>query len=89
MIRIFVLEKDAGCTKKAGISALSEYSLLSDNPYPTYAVTKKEITDLGIKAAKQVKLTDDVGCVILEILKEKKMNISVIGLGYVGCVMYH
>ena len=67
VIRRFVLREDAGCIKKAGISALSEYSLLSDNPYPTYAVTKKEITDLGIKAAKQVKLTDDVGCVILEL----------------------
>lgn len=67
VIRRFVLKEDAGCIKKAGISALSEYSLLSDNPYPTYAVTKKEITDLGIKAAKQVKLTDDVGCVILEL----------------------
>lgn len=67
VIRIFVLEKDAGCTKKAGISALSEYSLLSDNPYPTYAVTKKEIADLGMKATKQVKMTDDVGCVVLEL----------------------
>lgn len=67
VIRRFVLEKDFECTKKAGISALCEYSLLSDNLYPTYAITKREVSDLNIKAARQVQLTDDVGCVILEL----------------------
>lgn len=67
VIRRFILKEDVACAKKAGISALCEYSLLTDNQYPTYAVTKKEIADLGIKAAKQVRLTDDVGCVVLEL----------------------
>lgn len=67
VIRRFILKEDVACTKKAGISALCEYSLLSDNPYPTYAVAKTEMADLGIRAAKQVKLSDDVGCVILEL----------------------
>lgn len=67
VIRKFILKEDIGCTKKAGISALCEYSLLSDNPYPTYAVAKKEMSDLGIKSLRQVELTDDVGCVILEL----------------------
>ena len=67
VIRRFVLNTDIDCPKKAGISALCEYSLLSDNNYPTYAVTKKEIADSGIKAARQVQLTDDVGCVVLEL----------------------
>ena len=67
VIRRFVLKEDVGCAKKAGITALCEYSLLSDNPYPTYAVTKKEISDLRIKDARQVQLTDDVGCVVLEL----------------------
>ena len=67
VIRRFVLKEDAACTKKAGISALCEYSLLEDNHYPTYGVTKKEIADIGVKAAKQVQLTDDVGCVVLEL----------------------
>ena len=67
VIRRFILKEDAGCTNKAGISALCEYSLLSDNQYPTYAVTKKEIAELGIKTARQVQLTEDVGCVVLEV----------------------
>lgn len=67
VIRKFILKEDIGCTKKAGISALCEYSLLSDNPYPTYAVAKKEMSDLVIKSLRQVELTDDVGCVILEL----------------------
>lgn len=41
VIRRFILRKDMKLEKKAGISALCEYSLLSDNAYPTYAVTKK------------------------------------------------
>ena len=38
--------------KKAGITALCEYSLISDNDFPTYAITKKEITEIGIKKMK-------------------------------------
>lgn len=67
VIRRFELCEDIGCGKKAGISALCEYSLLSDNRYPTYAVVKKEVSDLGIKNARQVHLTDEVGCVVLEL----------------------
>ncbi len=40
-LMIFTLEK------KAGITALCEYSLLSDNDFPTYGVTKKELADTG------------------------------------------
>ena len=54
VIRKFVLREDIKLEKKAGISALCEYSLLSDNVYPTYAVTKKELKDSGVKAEKQV-----------------------------------
>ena len=53
--------------KKAGISALCEYSLLSDNDYPTYAVTKKEIAEVGIKKMKQAQLGAKIGCVVLEL----------------------
>ena len=66
-VEIRMKELEALKQAKAGISALCEYSLLSDNNYPTYAVTKKEIADSGIKAARQVQLTDDVGCVVLEL----------------------
>jgi hypothetical protein len=53
--------------KKAGISALCEYSLLSDNVYPTYAVTKKELKDSAVKVEKQVSELEEIGCVVLEL----------------------
>ena len=43
VIRRFVLREDMKLEKKAGISALCEYSLLSDNVYPTYAVNKERV----------------------------------------------
>ena len=53
--------------KKAGISALCEYSLLSDNVYPTYAVTKKELKASGVKMEKQAGKLEEIGCVVLEL----------------------
>lgn len=67
VIQRFVLCEDMNLAKKAGISALCEYSLLSDNTYPTYAVTKKEITDSGIKLVRQVGTSEEIGCVVLEL----------------------
>ena len=46
---------------------MCEYSLLSDNKYPTYAVTKKEIVESGIKKMKQAHPGEEIGCVILEL----------------------
>ena len=67
VIRRFVLRKDMKLEKKAGISALCEYSLLSDNVYPTYAVTKKELKDSAVKVEKQVSELEEIGCVVLEL----------------------
>ena len=67
VIRRFVLCEDIELDKKAGISALCEYSLLSDNDYPTYAVTKKEIKDSGVKTARQAGASEEIGCVVLEL----------------------
>ena len=67
VIRRFILRKDMNLEKKAGISALCEYSLLSDNAYPTYAVTKKELKASGVKEEKQVSALEEIGCVILEL----------------------
>lgn len=67
VIRRFILCEDVKFHKIAGISALSEYSLLSDNDYPTYAVTKKEITDSGVKMVRQVGKSEEIGCVVLEL----------------------
>ena len=53
--------------KKAGMSVLCEYSLLSDNAYPTYAVTKKEIAGVDVKKMKQAHLGDEIQCVVLEL----------------------
>lgn len=67
MIRKFVLREDIKLEKKAGISALCEYSLLSDNAYPTYAVTKKKLKASGVKMEKQASVSEDIGCVVLEL----------------------
>jgi hypothetical protein len=67
VIARFELQEDIKLGKKAGISALCEYSMLSDNEYPTYAITKKEMTDIGIKKMKQVRVGEEIGCVVLEL----------------------
>ena len=67
VIRRFVLREDMKIEKKAGISALCEYSLLSDNVYPTYAVTKRELKASGVKVEKQVSELEEIGCVVLKL----------------------
>jgi hypothetical protein len=67
VIARYELSEDIKLEKKAGISALCEYSLLSDNEYPTYAITKREIAESGIKNMRQVHLGEEVGCVVLEL----------------------
>ncbi len=67
VIARYELREDLLLDKKAGITALCEYSLLSDNDYPTYAITKKEITNTGIKKMKRVRRGEDIGCVVLEL----------------------
>lgn len=63
----YELQEDIKLERKAGISALCEYSLLSDNEYPTYAITKKEIVASGIKKMKQARPGEEKGCVVLEL----------------------
>lgn len=67
VIARYELREDIHLAKKAGITALCEYSLLSDNDYPTYAITKKEITKTGIKKMKRVCRGEEIGCVVLEL----------------------
>lgn len=67
VIQRFILRKDACLNSLAGISALSEYSLLSDNRYPTYAVTKKELKNCGLKTEQMAGFGEDAGCVVLEL----------------------
>lgn len=79
VIARYELREDIRLQKKAGISALCEYTLLSDNEYPTYAITKKEITESGVKNMKQVHPGEEIGCVVLELgyfidFKDKKIE---------------
>lgn len=67
VIARYELREDLLLDKKAGITALCEYSLLSDNDYPTYAITKKEISEMGIKKMKRVCRGEEIGCVVLEL----------------------
>lgn len=67
VIKRYVFSKDINLNKEAGISALCEYSLLSDNNYPTYAVTKKELKESGVRTVRQADLSEEIGCVVLEL----------------------
>lgn len=63
----YELLEDIKLKKKAGISALCEYSLLCDNEYPTYAITKREMSESGIKKMRLVHHGEEIGCVVLEL----------------------
>ncbi len=67
VIRRFVLKEDLKLDKLAGISALCKYSLLEDNDYRTYAVTKDVLAEYQIKDAQQVRRGEEIGCVVLEL----------------------
>lgn len=67
VIKVFRLNEDVKLPLKAGISALSEYSMLADNNYPTYAIEKKGIASSGIRDMKQAGRNEDVGCLVYEV----------------------
>ena len=67
IIRRFCLQDDIQLHEMAGISALSEYSMLSDNDYPTYAVLKKDIKEKGILQNKEAAKGEKIGCVVFEV----------------------
>ena len=67
VITRFQLAEDIHLDKKAGISALCEYSMLSDNTYPTYAVTKNELRDANIKQIRKISAGEEIVCEVLEL----------------------
>lgn len=67
VIATFDLIEDMRLKNKAGISALCEYSMLEDNAYPTYAITKKEMQGLQINKMQFVPKGEEIGCVIQEL----------------------
>lgn len=68
LVREYYLERDLpNISIKSGISGLAELSMLEDNSYPTYAVTKYEIKDKGIDQERQIPRDEIPGCVVQEI----------------------
>lgn len=63
----FRLAEDVKLEKKAGMSALCDYSMLSDNAYPTYAVVKNELKETKIKQLRQISGGEEIGCEVLEL----------------------
>ncbi len=68
LLREYRLEhKFPGKFRKSGISALAEMSLLGDNVYPTYGITKYDIRKEGIDREKEVPIGEEPGCIIQEL----------------------
>ena len=67
VIKRYDLKEDIHLKKRAGISALCDFSLLEDNSYPTYAVTKKELSETGIAKMKRIQMGEEIGCTVLEL----------------------
>ncbi len=66
LLQEYYLEQDLpGRLLKSGISALAEYSMLGDNEYRTYAITKSQLSDYDLK--KQVPKGEKPGCVVQEL----------------------
>lgn len=67
VITRYEFTEDVRLQKKAGITALCEYSMLEDNPYPTYAITKKDLQEFHPKHFKQALDGEEKGSVVLEV----------------------
>ena len=67
VIRRFELTEDAGLEFKAGLSALAELSLLSDNECPVYGVSKKDLSASGVKDFQKAGWQDEKKSIVLEL----------------------
>ena len=67
VIKKYEFMEDVSLENKAGITALCEYSMLEDNVYPTYAITKKDLKNFDIKSFRQVSVGEEKGCMVLEL----------------------
>lgn len=67
VITRYELSVDLKLKLKAGVSALCEYTLLEDNHYPTYAITKKDSALQSVKTMRQATNGDEIACVVLEL----------------------
>ena len=67
VIAKYELRDDVHLQKKAGMTALCKYSLLTDNVYPTYGITKKELSKTDVRKMNKVRRGEEIGCVVLEL----------------------
>ncbi len=67
VITKYELVEDIMLSQKAGITALCEYSMLADNFYPTYGITKKDLREANLRSFRQASGDDEIGCVVLEL----------------------
>ena len=67
VINIFYINDNLNLPVFGGMSALAEYSMISDNKYPTYVVAKKDIKDLVLKDRLVDIKKDEPGCIIQEV----------------------
>lgn len=67
VLNIFYINDNLKLPVFGGMSALAEYSMISDNKYPTYVVAKKDIKDLALKDRLVDINKDEPGCIIQEV----------------------
>ena len=67
VINIFYINDNLNLPVFGGMSALAEYSMISDNKYPTYVVEKKDIKDLALKDRLVDIKKDEPSCIIQEV----------------------
>lgn len=68
VIREFRLERKPDVEMVlSGISALAEYSMLSEDSYVTYAVGKSQVGVLGLRLAQEVPRNDEPICIVQEV----------------------
>ena len=65
VLNIFYINDNLKLPVFGGMSALAEYSMISDNKYPTYVVVKKDIKELALKDR------------LVDIKKDERIEISI------------
>lgn len=64
MKKMSLAEIPADMRRKSGYSAIADYSMLTDNDYPTYGVTRQEYQDMGIAGYPIQPPTDNPACLV-------------------------
>jgi len=59
-----------GVSDRSGMSALATYSMIGDNPYPTYAIDREEARKIKIDEYKKLPKTEIPECIV-QVLRYK------------------